>query len=103
LTDAERKLWQLLRSRQLGNVKFRRQVPIGPWIVDFVSFEQRLIVEADGGQHNENIKDTARDADLNSRGFQVIRFWNNEILANAEGVLTRIVEALERAPSPGAR
>jgi very-short-patch-repair endonuclease len=77
-TDAEISLWRLLRSRRLASMKFRRQVPIGPWIVDFASFEQRLIVEADGSQHAESEGDNRRDYDLSERGFRVFRFWNLE-------------------------
>jgi very-short-patch-repair endonuclease len=100
LTDAEFVLWQLLRSRQLNDLKFRRQVPIGKWIVDFVAYEQRLIIEADGGQHCDSKNDHKREADLNARGFQVLRFWNNEILENEEGVLQTILAWLQKAPSP---
>jgi very-short-patch-repair endonuclease len=100
-TDAEQKLWTLLRSRQLDHIKFRRQVPLGPWVVDFVSFAHRLIIEADGGQHAESERDQRRDADLKQRGFHVLRFWNNDILANPDGVLERIVETLRTSPSPG--
>ena len=99
LTDAEQKLWQLLRSRQLAGAKFRRQVPIGPWVVDFVSFEQMLIVEADGSQHTESVRDQARDADLQGRGFRILRFWNNDIFRNANGVLEQIMEMIEQPPS----
>jgi very-short-patch-repair endonuclease len=101
-TDAEQKLWWLLRSRQLAATKFRRQVPIGPWIVDFVSFENRLVIESDGSQHIESARDQIRDADLTKRGFRIMRFWNNDILANADGVLERIIEILAPSPSPGA-
>jgi very-short-patch-repair endonuclease len=100
LTDAEFELWQLLRSRQLAETKFRRQVPLGPWVVDFVSFEQMLVVEADGSQHAENARDQIRDADLRSRGFRILRFWNNDILGNADGVLQQIIDTIERSPSP---
>ena len=100
LTDAERRLWRVLSSRQLANTKFRRQVPIGPWIVDFVSFEQMLVIEADGGQHNENQKDQDRALDLHARDFRILRFWNNEILQNTTGVLQRIIDAIEQPPSP---
>ena len=99
-TDAEIELWQLLRSRQLAGVKFRRQVPIGSWIIDFVSFKQMLVIEADGGQHAESASDQIRDADLRSRGFRILRFWNNDILGNVEGVLQRILETIEQSPSP---
>ena len=101
LTDAERKLWHLLRSRQLSHVKFRRQVPLGPWIADFVSYEHKIVVEADGGQHVDSERDKARDLDLAQRGFRVLRFWNNDILTNSNGVLERILEAIETPPSPG--
>jgi very-short-patch-repair endonuclease len=70
-TDAEIALWRLLRSRRLADMKFRRQVPIGPWILDFVSFEQRLVVEADGSQHAESEYDERRDNDMSERGFRV--------------------------------
>jgi len=99
-TIAEDRLWRLLRSRQLGDIKFRRQAPIGPWIVDFVAFEQRLVLEADGGQHADNSRDQIRDADLRSRGFRVLRFWNNDIIGNANGVLERIAETIAQPPSP---
>jgi very-short-patch-repair endonuclease len=99
-TDAEITLWQLLRSRRLASMKFRRQVPIGPWIVDFVSFEQRLIVEADGGQHAENEDDKRRDRDLSERGFRVLRFWNNDILLRSQSVLEMIFDSATPSPSP---
>jgi very-short-patch-repair endonuclease len=79
-TDAEAKLWRLLRGRRLSHLKFRRQVPIGKYIVDFVCFERRLIVEADGSQHAESRHDQQRDAWLVERGFTIVRFWNVEIL-----------------------
>ncbi len=100
LTDVEQKLWQLLRSRQLAETKFRRQVPLGPWVVDFVSFEQMLVIEADGSQHADSSRDQARDADLRKRGFRILRFWNNDILGNVNGVLERILETIEQSPSP---
>jgi very-short-patch-repair endonuclease len=85
----------------LANAKFRRQVPIGNWIVDFVSFEHRLIVEADGSQHYDNAKDSHREKDLFARGFRILRFWNNDILARPTAVLEQIFDALEKSPSPG--
>jgi very-short-patch-repair endonuclease len=94
MTEAERKLWQLLRSRRLAHVKFRRQVPLGPWIADFVTFEHKVIVEADGSQHYESKRDAPRDLDLATRGFRVLRFWNNDILARPEAVLEQILDAL---------
>jgi very-short-patch-repair endonuclease len=99
-TDAEIALWRLLRSRRLASMKFRRQVPIGPWIVDFVSFEQRLIVEADGSQHAESEDDERRDYDLSERGFRVLRFWNNDILLRSQSVLEMIFDSVARNPSP---
>lgn len=97
-TEAERSLWMGLRNRQLEGVKFRRQQPIGPYIVDFVSTEKRLIVEVDGGQHNEEGiegKDEERTLWLKGQGYRVLRFWNNEVLSNIEGVLERIRENLK--------
>jgi very-short-patch-repair endonuclease len=82
-------------------MKFRRQVPIGAWIVDFVSFEHRLIVEADGSQHAESNRDARRDQDLSARGFRVLRFWNNDVLMKAHSVMEMIVDAVEGSPSPG--
>jgi very-short-patch-repair endonuclease len=98
-TDAERRLWSALRSRRLAGYKFRRQRPIGPFIVDFVCIPHRLIIEADGGQHADNDADKRRTAWLEKRGWQVIRFWNNEILANTEGVQETILQVLEPSPS----
>jgi len=86
-----------LRDRQLEGVKFRRQQPMGSYIVDFASFERKLIVEIDGGQHNEGKTrdgDEERTIRLKERGYRVMRFWNNEVLTNLEGVLERIKEAL---------
>jgi very-short-patch-repair endonuclease len=102
-TDAEKKLWRLLRSRQFASIKFRRQVPIGRWIVDFVAFQQKIIVEADGGQHAGAAKDLNRDADLAARGFRVLRFWNHDILKNPEGVMEMLGETLKDSPSPDPR
>lgn len=96
-TDAEKALWMKLRNRQLEGVKFRRQQPIGSHIVDFVSFERKLIIEIDGGQHNEERtkeRDEERTMRLEERGYRLMRFWNNGVLTNAEGVLERIREAL---------
>ncbi len=103
-TDAERALWNKLRSKQIEGVKFRRQQPIGPYIVDFVSLERKLIIEIDGGQHNERKvreKDQEREEWLKEKGYQTLRFWNNDVLTNIEGVLERIKENLEgKTPSP---
>jgi very-short-patch-repair endonuclease len=99
-TEAEKQLWRLLRSRRLASLKFRRQVPIGPWIVDFVSFEHRLVVEADGSQHAESEDDKRRDHDLSERGFRVLRFWNNDVLARPQAVLEMILDVAANSPSP---
>lgn len=93
-TQAEKELWKVLRSRRLGGLKFRRQVPIGSYIADFVCFDARLIVELDGGQHAwEADKDLKRTRDLELLGFRVVRFWNSEVFENLEGVADRILAA----------
>ncbi len=94
-TDAEKKLWLLLRDRRLDGLKFRRQVPFGPYILDFVCFEQKIVVEVDGGQHAESESDKLRDARLEGEGFRVIRYWNNDVLKNPHGVLTDLLMRLE--------
>lgn len=87
-TDAERLLWRHLRAKQLEGLKFRRQEPIGNLIVDFVCFDRSLIVEVDGGQHvREKAKDDERTRWLEEQGFKVLRFWNNDVMKNIEGVL----------------
>ena len=92
-TDAEAVLWKRLRARQVEGIKFRRQQPIENFIVDFVSFEKRMIIELDGGQHAEQKnKDVQRDRFLTENGFRVLRFWNNEVLENIDGVLEVIRE-----------
>jgi very-short-patch-repair endonuclease len=95
MTDAERRLWSVLRSRRLQGYKFRRQRPIGPFIVDFACIEHHLVVEADGGQHLESDYDARRAAWLEARGWRVLRFWNNDILANTEGVQEAVLMALK--------
>ena len=100
-SDAERKLWSKLRSRQFENLKFRRQQPIDKYIVDFVSFEKKIIIEVDGSQHMEprnNEKDKERTKYLEDEGYVVLRFWNNDILTNIEGVGTRILENINTMP-----
>jgi very-short-patch-repair endonuclease len=97
-TDAERALWAKIRSKQLSGAKFRRQQTIGPYIVDFINFESRLVIEIDGGQHGQDKmrnKDEERTKRLQQRGYQVIRFWDNEVLQNIDGVLEKILEALK--------
>lgn len=87
-TEAEQRLWRFLRRRQIEGVKFRRQQPIKGYIVDFVSFDQRIVIEVDGGQHAEAVlMDRQRDDCLARNGFTVLRFWNNEVFENIEGVL----------------
>lgn len=97
MTDAERRLWAVLRGRRLQGYKFRRQHPLGPFFADFACLEHRLIIEADGGQHAGNDEDQHRTQWLARRGWRVIRFWNNEILENPEGVHDAVLEALEAA------
>ena len=96
-TDAERILWQYLRNRQLRGMKFRRQQPVGRYTVDFICQEARLIVEADGGHHNEDsaaARDVERTRFLEQAGYCVLRFWNNEVQQNIEGVLVVIEQQL---------
>ncbi|MDH4874526.1 endonuclease domain-containing protein [Pseudomonas sp. BN515] len=96
-TDAEQRLWQHLRAKRLLGLKFRRQKPIGPYIVDFICQERMLVIEVDGGQHLESGSDQARDAWLIRRGFRVLRFWNHEVLLETEAVLEAIRLAAEEA------
>ena len=93
-TDAERRLWYRLRARQIDGAKFVRQDPIGPYVVDFVCREQRLIIEVDGGQHATDTRDALCDGWLSDRGYRVLRFWNNDVLSNTNGVLEAIAAAL---------
>jgi very-short-patch-repair endonuclease len=96
-TDAERILWQHLRVRQLGGYKFRRQQPLGNYIVDFVCLERRVVIELDGGQHNTQVAyDEQRTAWIEEQGFRVLRFWNNEVMQHIEGVKAAIWQALAR-------
>jgi very-short-patch-repair endonuclease len=94
LTDAEKYLWYVLRAENLG-YKFRRQEPIGSYIVDFVCYEKKFIIELDGGQHYQNEDDKVRDEWLKLQGFMVLRFWNNEVLENRDGVVLKIMEYLK--------
>jgi very-short-patch-repair endonuclease len=108
LTDAEQKLWQALRRNQLNGLNFRRQHPIGPYTLDFYCSTIRLGIEIDGGQHNfatEALRDAERSTWLASKGIAIIRFWNNDTLANTEGVLLEIAGVAENrsrelTPSP---
>jgi very-short-patch-repair endonuclease len=95
MTDAEQKLWYRLRAERLEGWKFRRQVPIGSFVADFVCERARLVIEVDGGQHAEHEQyDAARTEALREQGYRVIRFWNGDVLANLEGVLEAIVAEL---------
>ncbi|HEY5040130.1 MAG TPA: endonuclease domain-containing protein [bacterium] len=99
-TEAEKTLWKHLRSRQLQGMKFRRQQPFGPYIADFCSLENKLVVELDGGQHAEaQEKDAKRTKYLEQQGYRVIRIWDHEVFANVTAVLEYIQKSLE-APSP---
>jgi very-short-patch-repair endonuclease len=98
-TPAEHRLWQILRAKRLGGYKFKRQLAIDQYIVDFACPKQRLIIEADGGQHSENTYDEKRDTYLSGQGFRILRFWNDDLFTNEEGVLTSILNALT-APLP---
>jgi len=100
MTDAEKKLWFLLRSRRLGGAKFRRQAPIGPYIADFVCLSRKLVVEADGGQHYASGNDLQRDRWFAREGYVVLRYANNDILANPQGVLTDLASKLAAPPHP---
>jgi very-short-patch-repair endonuclease len=97
-TDAERALWRRLRSRSLDGHKFVRQEPIGPYTVDFICREARLIIEVDGGQHADNRHDVIRDQWLADHNYKVLRFWNNEVFGNVAGVLETIATALADSP-----
>ena len=100
-TDAERELWKHLRARRMAGFKFRRQVVIEPFIVDFACLEAKLIIEADGGQHVlQEEEDAARTAFLESQGYKVMRFWNNQILVETRAVLECIHNFLIKSPHP---
>src|SRR5690348_16924602 len=95
-TDAETALWNRIRNRQIGGPKFVRQEPINEYICDFVCREKRLVIEVDGGQHNESAQDAIRDRRLIEEGYKVVRFWNNDVLGNIEGVLLVVQQELSR-------
>jgi very-short-patch-repair endonuclease len=105
MTDAERALWARLRSKQIEGQRFRRQVPIGPYVADFACVSGQLIIEVDGSQHvAEHAYDDRRSAYLESRGYRVLRFWDNAVLQELDSVLESIRTALTKAPtlpSPG--
>ena len=100
MTDAEQRLWYRLRAHRLSGASFRRQFPIGRYIVDFVCLDARVIVELDGGQHADSIKDAARDGWLRSQGSKVLRFWNNDVLSNTNGVVQTIADAVSSVSPP---
>ena len=97
-TDAERKLWQHLRAGRLDRIKFRRQHPIPPYIVDFCCIEKKLVIELDGSQHSAEIE-AKRTAYLQARGFNVLRFWDNDVLVKTDSVLEAIWN-MTHAPDP---
>ena len=101
-TDAEAALWRVLSARKVGGVRFNRQVRIkpSPYICDLVARTPRLIIEVDGGQHAESSQDAVRTRFLEARGYKVIRFWNNDVLGNLEGVVAEIERVLAALPSP---
>ena len=101
-TDAERRLWRLLRNRSVAGCKFRRQHPVGPYICDFVCIDRQLVIEVDGGQHAVQIeKDEVRTTYLESKGFTVMRFWNHEVLTETKAVLDRIFNLISTdSPHP---
>ena len=99
MTDAERKLWHTIRGQQFEGCRFRRQHPIDSYIADFACIDRKLVIELDGGQHQEQvIYDEQRTAYLQREGWQVLRFWNNDVLNNLEGVVMTIAERLTAAP-----
>lgn len=104
MTEAEKYIWYMLRSKNLNGQKFRRQQPIGTYIVDFVCLEKKLIIEIDGGQHDsDRQEDKARDEWLTREGYKVLRFWNNEVMENRVAILEKINECLSPSPNPSPR
>ena len=95
-TRAEKKLWSRIRKGQLEGIKFRRQHPLGDYILDFVSFDINLDIEVDGGQHFDSDEDENRDKWLRKKGFSVLRFWNNQVLENTDGVVKEIREEIKK-------
>jgi very-short-patch-repair endonuclease len=101
MTEAERRLWAMLRGHRLAKLPFHRQSPLGPYIVDFVCHELRLVIEIDGGQHAiEAAKDLKRDDWLRSKEYRVLRFWNPDIFENRDSVLQVILDAIPGSPPP---
>jgi very-short-patch-repair endonuclease len=97
MTDAEHRLWYHLRAHRFGRAKFKRQVPIGGYVADFVCFESKIVIELDGGQHADRRGDETRDAWFGSQGFRTLRFWNTDVLKNTSGVLELIGAAIAEA------
>lgn len=103
MTPWERKLWSALRNRRVGGLKFRRQFKIGQYVVDFCNLENKLIIELDGGQHDfeeDRIKDITRQKFLESQGYKVFRFWNNEVVGNLEGIIDVVLQSSQPHPNP---
>ncbi len=103
MTDAEMRLWYRLRAHRFFGLKFKRQAPIGAYVVDFICFDHKLIVEVDGGQHADDAVDRSRDKWLRQEGYRVIRFWNDDVLRRTEVVLGEISNAImetENTPLP---
>jgi very-short-patch-repair endonuclease len=99
-TDAKRRLWAILRGKRLNGYKFRRQAVINSYIVDFVNFDHRIVIEADGSQHAESGYDQRRDRYLKRQGFNVLRFWNNDALNDTTAVAETIWHSLQTSPLP---
>jgi very-short-patch-repair endonuclease len=102
-TDAERKLWQYLRHLPLAGVHFRRQVPFGPYFADLACHTTRVVIELDGGHHGYGVQaesDRVRDLYLVTQGYRVLRFWNNDVMTNIDGVLSMIADAVARLEPP---
>src|SRR5882757_2968405 len=99
-TDAEKKLWQHLRQISPGRSHFRRQATIGPYFADFACHQTRIVIEVDGGQHADSITDERRTRYLEANGYRVLRFWNNDVLGNIEGVVEVICDALNLGEGP---
>ena len=98
-TEAEKVIWHHLKAKRFLGLKFKRQHPIGPYFPDFVCLEQKLVIEIDGGQHSENTKDVTRTKYLEKEGYTVIRFWNNDVLGNIDGLLSSL--SLTLSPHAG--
>jgi very-short-patch-repair endonuclease len=96
-TDAERRMWSALRDRRLLRYKFRRRHPIGLYIIDFAGTRHALLIELDGGQHSDDPADIRRTAWLEGQGWRVLRFWNNDVLDNTNGVIEAILRVLQRS------